>query len=70
MRCQSDYDDETDVLLSQADQCVEEWWPEEKLQRTEPSSQPSEEEGENPALIVKGEVRKRGLIEVNEEAGL
>ena len=66
MKCQSDYDAETDVLLRQSDDCMEEWWEGEPLKSDEPSRMAREDE--ESILIVKGEVRKRGLLEVDEEA--
>jgi hypothetical protein len=66
MKCQSDYDAETDTLLRQADDCVAEWWEGEPPKSEEPPRMAGEED--EPTQIVKNEVRKRGLLEVEEEA--
>jgi len=66
MKCQSDYDAETETLLRQADDCVDEWWEGKPQDSEKPRRMAGEED--DPTLIVKKEVRKRGLIEVNEEA--
>jgi len=66
MKCQSDYDTEKDALLRQADECVEEWWEGEPPKADEPAKMTPEVD--EPAQIVKNEVRKRGLVEVDEEA--
>ena len=66
MKCQSDYDAETDALLRQADECVAEWWEGEPTESEEPSKKARE--GDESTQIVKSEVRKRGLLEVEEEA--
>jgi len=66
MKCQSDYDTKKDALLRQADDCVEEWWEGEPPKAEEPLKMAKEED--DPALIVKKEVRKRGLLEGEEEA--
>lgn len=68
MKCQSDFSAETDVLLNQADECVEEWWEGGPQQAKEPPKKVCDEE-DDPALIVKREVRKRGLIEENVTTG-
>jgi hypothetical protein len=68
MKCQSDYDPETEEVLRQADECVEEWWDGEPQKAAKPGKKEGEEE--DPTLIVKREVRKRGLTEGSEEAGL
>lgn len=68
MKCQSDYDTKTTSLLRQADECVEEWWEGEPPTSEEPSRLAREEEA--PTLIVKREVRKRGLLEADEGAPL
>lgn len=68
MKCQSDYNGETDTLLRQADDCMEEWWEGEAPKSEEPSKMAREEE--ESTLIAKREVRKRGLLEVGEEARL
>jgi hypothetical protein len=68
MKCQSDYDAETDALLRQADDCMKEWWEGEPPKSEEPSRMAREED--ESTLIVKKEVRKRGLLEVDEEARL
>jgi len=65
MKCQSDYDSEIDGLLRQADDCFEEWW-EGEAPNPEDLSKMAREEDES-ALVVKREVRKRGLFEVGEE---
>jgi hypothetical protein len=70
MKCQSDYDAETNSLLSQADQCIEEWWRDELQDQKEPQKGALVGDEDVPTLIVKSEVRKRGLVEVNEESGL
>lgn len=66
MKCQSDYDTETDVLLKQADECIDEWWEGAPRKAVEPSKKGWEEDAS--ALIVRGEVRRRGLIEVSQDA--
>jgi hypothetical protein len=68
MKCQSDYDAKTDALLRQADECVEEWWEGEPQKPEEEPKMASEEE--DPTLIVRREVRKRGLVEVSEGTGV
>ncbi len=68
MRCQSDYGTEADALLTQTDLCVDGWWQDEVQEQEEPSKKAFKEE--ESALIVKREVRKRGLDEVSEQAGL
>lgn len=70
MKCQSEYGTETDALLTQADECTEEWWEDEAKKDKEASMKASEEEEEDSALIVKREARKRGLVDVNDDAGL
>jgi hypothetical protein len=70
MKCQSDYDAETNSLLSQADQCIEEWWRDDLQDQKEPQKGALVGDEDVPTLIVKSEVRKRGLVEVNEESGL
>jgi uncharacterized Zn ribbon protein len=66
MKCQTDYDTERDALLRQADECMEEWWEEEPKKSEEPARMARE--GDVSALIVKTEVRKRGLLAIDEEA--
>jgi len=68
MKCRSDYDAETDTLLRQADDCMEEWWEGEPPKSEEPSKMAREEE--DFTLIAKRELRKRGLLEVDEDARL
>lgn len=68
MKCQSDYGTETDALVRQADECTEEWWDEEHRKGEEPLTKGLEDD--ESALIVKREMRKRGLDEVSEEGGL
>jgi hypothetical protein len=68
MKCQSDYDAETDALLRQADDCMDEWWEGEPPKSEEPPRMAREED--ESTVIVKREVRKRGLLEVDEEARL
>jgi hypothetical protein len=65
MKCQSDYDAENDALLRQADECVEDWWEGEPQKPDEPSKMAGEED--ESTLIVKREVRRRGLLEDSEE---
>jgi hypothetical protein len=67
MKCQSDFSVEADTLLNQADECMEEWWEGERRQAKEASKRVWEED--DPALIVKREVRKRGLVEENTATG-
>jgi len=67
MKCQSDYDADTDTLLRQANDCLEEYWQGEPPKNGEASTMPREED--ESSLIVKREVRKRGFVEVAEEAG-
>lgn len=69
MKSQSDYDTETDALLRQADDCMEEWWEGDEPSKFEESTRTAKEEEES-ILIVKREVRKRGLSEVGENARL
>jgi hypothetical protein len=66
MKCQSDYDVETDTLLRQADHCMEEWWEGEPPKSVEPSGMTREEN--KPTLIAIRELRKRGLLAVDEQA--
>jgi hypothetical protein len=60
MKCQSDYDDENQVALRQADECVEPWW--------EPESRAADEgatEFENKDDLlgtVEKEALRRGLL--------
>ncbi len=68
MKRQSDYDNEADALLRQADDSIEEWWEGESPKSEEPSRMAREED--ESTLIVKREVRKRGLFEVGEEVRL
>ena len=68
MKRQSDYDTESDALLRQTDDCIEEWWEGEPPKSEEPSRMAREED--ESTLIVKGEVRKRGLLQVGEESRL
>jgi hypothetical protein len=65
MKCQSDYDAESDALLRQADECVEDWWEGEPQKADEPSKMAGEED--ESTLIVKREIRRRGLLEDSEE---
>jgi hypothetical protein len=66
MKCQSEYGTETDALLTQADECTEVWWEDEPTKQGQTVKQALEED---PSLIVKREVRKRGLSEVSEDTG-
>jgi hypothetical protein len=68
MKCQSDFSAETDALLTQADECLEEWWEGDTQQTEEPSEKMWDED--DPALIVTREARKRGLIHEGEAAGV
>ncbi|MBI5249819.1 MAG: hypothetical protein HY912_10005 [Desulfomonile tiedjei] len=68
MKCQSDYGTETDALVRQADECTEQWWEDELRKGEEPLTKGLEDE--ESALIVKREMRKRGLAEVSEEGGV
>ncbi len=68
MKRQSNYDTETDALLRQAEECIEEWWEGEPAESEEPSRMAREED--ESTLVVRREVRKRGLFEVGEEARL
>lgn len=68
MKRQSDYDTETDALLRQAVDCIENWWEGEPPKSEEPSRMAREED--ESTLVVRREVRKRGLFEVGEEARL
>jgi hypothetical protein len=68
MKCQSDYGTETEALVRQADECTEEWWEDELRKGGEPLIKGSEDD--ESALIVKREMRKRGLDVVSEEGGL
>ena len=68
MKCQSEYGTKTDALLTQTDQCVEEWWQDEVQEQKEPSRKAFMED--ESALIVKRELRKRGLEVVSEQAGV
>jgi hypothetical protein len=67
MRCQSDYDAETNALLRQTDVCVEEWWEGEPRKLEEHLKTGGDED---PASIVKREVSRRGLAEVDEGTGV
>lgn len=67
MKCQSDYGTETDALLRQADDCTEEWWEDAPRKEGEPVMKGLEDD--ESALIVKREVRKRGMVEVGQEDG-
>ncbi len=68
MKRQSDYDTETDALLRQTDDGIEEWWEGEPPNSEEPSRMAREED--ESTLILTREVRKRGLFEVGEEVRL
>lgn len=59
MTCNSDFDDEKEALLRQADECVEPWWdPNAKKMDTKPETQ----ETTDPAEIAEAEALKRGLL--------
>jgi hypothetical protein len=68
MKCQTDFGAETDVLLNQADECLEEWWEGEPQPANEPSKKVWEEV--DSGLIARQEVRKRGLDRVAQEGGV
>jgi hypothetical protein len=68
MKCQSEFGTETDDLLRQADDCTEDWWDGEAPKGKEQLAKRQEED--DSGLIVKREVRKRGLDEGSEEAGV
>jgi hypothetical protein len=69
MKCQSDYGAETDALLRQADVCFDEWWDDEPHEMMKLFDPEAEEEQES-TVIVKDEIRKRGFVDVGEEAGV
>lgn len=68
MKCQSDYDDENQVALRQADECVEPWW--------EPASHAADEsatEFENKDDLLgtaEKEALRRGLLKQDETGDL
>jgi len=68
MKCQSEYRTETDALMGQADECIEEWWEDEAKRPQEPPQKVLKED--DSYLDVKRELSKRGLVEDNEETGL
>lgn len=66
MKCQSDFDDDTEKTLRQADECVEPWWdgpdgskPPETVSNTAAPPSPSESAEE--------EAVRRGLLRVDSE---
>jgi hypothetical protein len=67
MKCQTDFGAETDVLLNQADECLEEWWEGKPKPHNEPSEKVWDEA--DSAFIAKQEVHKRGLDQVGEVGG-
>jgi hypothetical protein len=68
MKCQSDYGPEADAVLRQADVCYDEWWEDEYGEIM--ASSKMEWEEDDADLIVKDEMRKRGFVEVGEQAGV
>jgi hypothetical protein len=68
MKCQTDFGAETDILLNQADECLEEWWEDKPQPANEPSKKVWDEV--DSGLIARQEVRKRGLDQVAQEGGV
>lgn len=66
MKCQSDFDDDTEKTLRQADECVEPWWD------GPDGSKPAEAKAKSPdtpssAENVEDEALRRGLLRVDGE---
>jgi hypothetical protein len=66
MKCESDFDNEDQTLLRQADECVEPWWEGDK-----PAEQ--QKTAETPPAgqeLVEEEALRRGLLKKDEEGNL
>ncbi len=66
MKCQSDFDDETEKTLRQADECVEPWW--DGPDGSKPAqAQTKSPESPSPAEAVEDEALRRGLLRVDSD---
>jgi hypothetical protein len=68
MKCQSDYDSEEQVLVRQADECVEAWWEPGNPSSTDRT--PKAEHAEPDVGAAEKEALRRGLLKLNESEGL
>lgn len=68
MKCQSDYDNEDQAQLRQADECVDEWWDPEAKRADKPPTEGSEEV--SAAAVAEAEGIRRGLLRVDEQGGV
>ncbi|MFH0958943.1 MAG: hypothetical protein V1897_09605 [Pseudomonadota bacterium] len=66
MKCQSDYDNEEQALVRQADECVQPWWDGEAQSAADQS--PKVKAPEQEVNTAESEALKRGLLK-QEQSG-
>ncbi|MGB9616402.1 MAG: hypothetical protein ACP5M0_13915 [Desulfomonilaceae bacterium] len=66
MKCQSDFDDETEKTLRQADECVEPWWDGPDGSKP-PEAKAKSADAVSPSESVEEEAVRRGLLRVDSE---
>jgi hypothetical protein len=70
MKCQSDYDNEDQAQLRQADECVEEWWDPEAKPGQPGYRKPQGDPDAEAVAVAESEGIRRGLLRVDEEGGV
>jgi hypothetical protein len=66
MKCQSDFDNETEKTLRQADECVEPWWEGKDAAKPD-EGPPVAEKADVSAAVAEEEAVRRGLLRVTDE---
>jgi len=67
MKCQSDFDKETEKALRQADECVDPWWEGEKPAGQSTEQPPVAAKADESPSMAKEEAVRRGLLHVTAE---